>query len=407
MTNNEILISVIVPIYNAEKYLTSCVDSIINQTYKNLEIILVNDGSSDKSSVICDDLAQKDNRVKVVHKQNEGLVRARKIGIQLAKGDYIAYVDNDDLLEAEMYETMVDALKYTGADIIIAGYKEQLNDNSTEIIKNTISPGVYSDQKLVDEVFTKMLYNSNFSQFGISTYLWNKLFKKDIIYKNQMNVDDRISLGEDAACLYPSILDSKKICITDTYLYNYRQHISSMMKTKFDLSTDFKRLHILYEYLKNVFQNSCFSNIMLPQVDYYLLSLATVFISGLGKYNENDDCFFPYSQVKKGSKIVLCGAGNLGQHLFKRLLVDSNFELVKWIDANYIKYSRIGLPVYSTESLIETMYDYVVVAYINKTNAENTKKTLLNLGVPENKIAWLDYDFNNPQNMLKYFGLTK
>lgn len=98
------MISIIVPVYNVEKYLERCIESIVNQTYKDIEIILVDDGSPDNCSVICDRYAEKDNRIKVIHKQNGGLINARKSGLEIAQGDYIGFVDSDDWIEPEMYE---------------------------------------------------------------------------------------------------------------------------------------------------------------------------------------------------------------------------------------------------------------------------------------------------------------
>ena len=118
----EKLISVIIPVYNVEKYLRRCIDSVINQTYKNLEIIIVDDGSTDNSSNICDEYTNKDSRVKVVHKENGGLSSARNVGIELAKGDLIAFVDSDDYIELEMYEKLKENMDKYDSDIAICQY---------------------------------------------------------------------------------------------------------------------------------------------------------------------------------------------------------------------------------------------------------------------------------------------
>lgn len=401
MNKQKNLVSVIIPIYNAGEYLKDCINSVVNQTYKNLEIILVDDGSTDICPQICDEVAKKDGRVKVIHKKNEGLVAARKSGLKLSTGDYIAYVDADDFVDLEMYETMMDAVFYTNADVIAAGYKEQLDNNNTEILKNTLQSGVYSGEKLKSELFSKMIYNDALSNFGIPTYLWNKLFKRETLYKSQMNVDERISIGEDGACLYPALLEAEKICITDTSLYNYRQHISSMMKSSINPKRDFERLNLLYEYLKQAFTKH--KEIMLPQLDMYMLSLATVFISGAG--SADTGCIFPFSKVRFDSKFILCGAGTFGQHLYRRF-ENINVTPVRWVDTNFIKYARCNLPVYSLESLIDESFDYVIVAYINPNNANRMIEILKNLGIPEEKIVWLDYDFKDIKKILQIYGFN-
>ena len=119
---NEELISIIVPVYNVEAYIHQCIKSIIEQSYKNLEIILVDDGSKDKSGKICDDYARKDKRIKVIHKKNGGLSDSRNAGITVATGKYIAFVDSDDWIEKNMYEKMYNECEKFGADICICGF---------------------------------------------------------------------------------------------------------------------------------------------------------------------------------------------------------------------------------------------------------------------------------------------
>jgi glycosyltransferase involved in cell wall biosynthesis len=112
------LISVIVPVYNTQDYLNRCVDSIINQTYRDLEIILIDDGSTDNSPKICDNYSDLDNRIKVIHKENEGPSSARNMGVEVAKGDYIAFVDSDDWVESDIYQFCVDISKKTNSDVV-------------------------------------------------------------------------------------------------------------------------------------------------------------------------------------------------------------------------------------------------------------------------------------------------
>ena len=128
----EKLISVIVPVYNVEEYVEKCVLSIINQTYKNLEIILVDDGSTDNSGKICDEIAIKDNRIKVIHKKNGGLSDARNVGIDIAKGDYLGFVDSDDYIDYNMYEELFDVIKCHDVDIVYSNFQTEYLDGRIE-----------------------------------------------------------------------------------------------------------------------------------------------------------------------------------------------------------------------------------------------------------------------------------
>lgn len=169
------LISVIIPIYNVEKYLKKCIDSIINQTYKNLEIILVDDGSPDNCGKICDEYAKKDQRIRVIHKKNGGLSDARNAGIDIAKGKYIAFVDSDDYVEKEYIEIMYKELKKNNVKIVQCGINK-ISDNE-EIIDNYgyLKDELINSQRIMEEKYTK---------YPISNVVaWNKLYDIDL-FKN-------------------------------------------------------------------------------------------------------------------------------------------------------------------------------------------------------------------------------
>ena len=163
------LISVIVPVYNVEKYLDRCMKSILQQTYHRLEIILVDDGSTDASAAMCDAYARRDSRIRVVHKQNGGLSDARNAGLELAAGDYIGYVDSDDWIEPDMYEYLLEnALKYQ-ADIAVCGRVERYVDK--EVVR-----GFSEIEVLAREPALKYLLQNDLLQ----NYAWDKLYKQEL-----------------------------------------------------------------------------------------------------------------------------------------------------------------------------------------------------------------------------------
>jgi len=262
-------LSIIVPIYKTEQYLSQCIDSILNQTFKDFELILVDDGSPDKCPVICDNYAKKDKRIKVIHKQNGGLVSARKAGLAQATGQYIGFVDSDDWIKLDMYEKMCRVAKTSNADIaicrIILVY-DDYNVNYNEYIKS----GYYNKQQLIEKVYPKMICTDKFYNFGLSPAVWCKIFKKDILDKNLPHVHNDITVGEDTVCSYPCLLDAESVVIIDDYLYYYRQVVTSMTKS-YDAKF-FYRIMLVYNTLleinnkKNVYD-------ILPQLDYYMVYL--------------------------------------------------------------------------------------------------------------------------------------
>ncbi len=206
------LISVIVPVYKVEKYLKKCIDSIINQTYKNLEIILIDDGSPDNSGKICDEYAEKDKRIRVIHKINEGVSAARNLGINICSGKYVAFVDSDDWISEDYYEVLYKNLIETNADIATVTYNVVREDNT--IIDNDenlkISSGeiiTYSGSEIMRELML---------QKTIKNFLWLKLYKKELLCDFQVGV-----IYEDIIWTYQVLNKASKIVYIHNKGYNY------------------------------------------------------------------------------------------------------------------------------------------------------------------------------------------
>ena len=402
-----LLVSVVVNIYNGEQYLAQCVDSICAQTYENLEIILVDDGSSDRCPEICKRYEERDVRIKAVCKEaNAGLANARKTGLLTSSGEYVFYVDGDDWVEIKMVEEMVGPAIRSKADMVIAGHKEELSGQVVEILENNLSPGVYDREKLIKEVFPIMLNTGKFSQFGIFTYIWGKLFRRDLLLKNLMDIDERIFIGEDAACVYPCLLGSDTICVMSEAYYHYRQRVDSSVKTRKDARFDTQQLDILYRYLKTKFLRSQHAELLLPQLDFFLLSLLTVRSDGFlvnGTQNE----LFPFSNVGAGSEIVVCGAGTFGQHLYRRLQASQNYHVTGWIDDLGSEYTSLGIEVDDVSCVCDMSYDHIVIAFIDEMVADKVAKKLIKLGVPANKIARVSHYEGDVSRLLTESGIGR
>lgn len=400
------LVSVIVPVYGVEKYLVDCIESITKQTYKNLEIILVNDGSPDGSPQICDSYARKDSRIKVIHKANGGLVSARKAGLLQATGEYVAYVDGDDWVAEKMYEELIGCALHSSADIVVAGHKEVLAGQVVEVLQNKLACGLYTDIKLTSELYPTMLYNGKFSQFGIFTYLWNKLFKKEVLLASQLSVPDEIFMGEDAACLYPALLRANSVYITDSSNYHYVQHPESMVKIRELNSNELNRYNMLYSYLFISFSKSEYVEKLNYQLEHFMLSLITV-RSGLDFFDNGEiNELFAFGKVPENSRLVVCGAGTFGQHLIKRIQNNKNLQIVGWIDELAYIYTSFGFDVASLHTIRDLDFDYVLIAYVDEQNAKAKKNKLENLGVAKNKIITINHFVNySIKELLQKYGL--
>ncbi len=228
MKNTVPFLSIIVPAYNVENYIKQCVDSILAQTYTDFELLLVDDGSKDSTGEICDEYARKDARVRVIHKQNGGLVSARKAGLAEAVGEYAAYVDGDDWVAEDMFQKLCECAIMQKVDIVIADFLSAYTDKEVKTTQN-MRAGRYSKAELVEEVYSHMLCKDEYFSFGFFPCVWGKIFKRSLLLPNQMQVDEGIRLGEDAACLYPVLLEADSIYyLKEQYLCYYRIRQSSM-----------------------------------------------------------------------------------------------------------------------------------------------------------------------------------
>jgi RND family efflux transporter MFP subunit len=181
----------------------------MQQTYQNLEIILVDDGSPDRCPQICDLYASKDKRIKVIHKENGGLVTARKAGVQIAQGEYIGFVDGDDWVGVGFYQSMLNTIMACDADIAVAGCSRDLY-RKTITMENALPLGVYEGESM--EYFRKnMMSFGSFFRFGVTTYHWNKLYRREAIIPFQMAVENGFTVMEDGATTYPAMLAAKKV----------------------------------------------------------------------------------------------------------------------------------------------------------------------------------------------------
>ena len=222
------MISVIIPVYNVEEYLEKCVDSVINQTLKNIEIILVDDGSTDNCGKICDSYAQRDSRVKVIHKQNGGLMSAWKCGLKESSFDIVGFVDSDDWIDSDMYEKMLCCMNEHNVDLVCSSLIREFDDRCQKE-QMFVPEGYYNREKIEGDIFPSIISMGTMLDRCITPNRVTKLFKKDRLLKNIDRCDERISLGEDFAAVFPYICDAQSLYIMDFYPYHYRVRGTSIM----------------------------------------------------------------------------------------------------------------------------------------------------------------------------------
>ena len=383
LMDESILISVIVPVYNVENYLRKCIDSILAQTYKNLQIILVDDGSSDASPEICDEYAASDSRICIIHQSNMGPTAARKAGLNIATGEYIGFVDSDDWIEPNMYEEMLKHLLDTGADFVYTGLIRE---------KNGVSyPDCQFEGRLVDSPKDDVAIWQNLIESHSFTYLPRglviKLFKHDLIFFCFHKIPNDLHIGEDYAATVECILHCKRVLILQKAYYHYVIHDKSLITT---WNADrIVQISKRYEYIKKRFEEYHIDN----SIKSYLLAnfVKDVLnaVNNLKIYKNHIPLYAPQTMRNiAGKRIIIYGAGTIGHDYYVWLCKNHECEVVDWVDKKYIMYHYPEYDVHSVETIKNINYDLVLIAVKKKSMADIIINELTTKGIPRDKLCW-------------------
>ena len=246
----KIKLSVIVPVYNVKKYLSTCIESILNQTYADFEVVLVDDGSTDGCSEVCDEYKYKDARVRVIHQENKGLLYARYVGICMAKGEYATFVDSDDWLDLHTYEI---AMKNISSEIDMISFGMIRYYTSERMFKdaNKIKAGEYFREDIEEKVIPKMFWDEDLHTCGLDPSLCNKIVKRSLWLKQFEKAKELgVYFGEDAAIAYPMVMEMQHLIIVDECLYYHRLRPESEMPSYLLDEMFYDKLYTWYVYLR-------------------------------------------------------------------------------------------------------------------------------------------------------------
>ena len=325
-------ISVIVPVYKVEKVLHRCVESILSQTYKNIEIILVDDGSPDNCPAICDAYASMHENILAVHKANGGLTSAWKEGVRHASAGFVGFVDSDDWIEPDMYERLEKALRENGADIAMAGLTFDYEDPSYPPRKETdrLDKSVYGKEELL-KLYPSLLNDGSFIGRRIQPSRVTKLFRKEIVEKNLSLWDDQVNVGEDLQMVFASVLDAEKICtIPGYYPYHYWYNVSSMTG---GYDPDYlDKIKLLKNRLEAISDEKGVYDFR-PQIRNDFLSLAIMAVKNEIWRNRTDSFFKVLKNVKR-----MCRDASVQEALLKHTM-----DRLDWSVRVYIFMMKHGL----------------------------------------------------------------
>lgn len=382
------LVSVIVPLYNTQEFLPRCLDSILNQTYVNMEIVLVNDGSTDESLSVCEKYAAKDARIQIISQANQGIIAAKKAGIKICQGTYVMFVDSDDWIEPELLEKMVQVILKCDCSLVCTNVYIDFEDRTIEK-RNAIPSGIYETERIAKDLF----YYKNTDNYGILPYSVAKLYPMDMLREVLDHISNDIRQAEDKAIVFSCVFQNIKVCFTDDIYYHYCMRDGSACQS--ENQNYLVEMTAFYKYAKRIFDAHEEREHLLWQLGKYLLLEAGFAINGKfglvapGKsihrepYRLDPSAFLP--QVKK---LILYGAGKVGDDYRKQLADCANIEFCGWVDKGYEKYQEKELDIHPVEYMKEVEYDYILVAVRQQKIYQEIKKELINMGISEDTIIW-------------------
>ena len=371
---NNCKISVIITIYNMEQYLDKCIQSVINQTYKNLEIILVNDGSTDKSLDICLKYYALDKRIIVLNNPNEGVVKVKLAGIKRATGDYITFVDADDWLDSNAYQLVMDMSDKE--DMISYGLIEDYNFKSVQKF-DQIDEGRYMRADIKNKILPNIFDVKNFFTFNVLPNLVCKFIKREILCNCVNKVNSYVRMGEDLDFVVQSLSFAHTLRVIKISPYHYVQREKSVVRTPVETESVIG----LYNDLMSIESTEDNANWQ-QQVCIYMS-----FILQLKKMNMfiKNSSFF---DKLKNKKIVVYGAGNYGCSFIEAAVNELGVSIEAVADSNWKNIDWKDEEVIAPEEVMERDFDIIYIAILNERICQTVKSNLINMGIQEDKILY-------------------
>lgn len=387
--NDTYKVSVVIPVYNCDKTIKDCIKSLLNQTYSNMEIIIVDDGSTDMSWNICNEIVNNTSDMKIVLVRNEhkGVVVARNIGISAATGEYITFVDADDYIEKDCIEKMVAGMQ--NVDFCMTGIELEYYDEfdkhieKREIIKELPQPNLYEDDS-----FFELIVNAFRLDKIYMVNVWGKLFKTSKMQLVASQISDQVMFGEDCLIVYLYALQSRSMRMLNNTGYKYR-YCEKTNDKKYNINL-FSNITQLIMNLNNVAISDeklvlLHEKVSKEIISHYLNIAIAQNVRGL----DIEVYYYPYWGRLNDCKVVLYGAGNVGCSYYKSMLIDKKIDLIAWIDKNAEKIKKSDyLPVRGLDYIKDLKFDYIIVAVFDESKYLGIKNELVNLGIEKKKILW-------------------
>lgn len=378
------IISVIIPVYNAESDLQSCLDSVICQSFQQRELILIDDGSTDKSGEICDLFAKRDSRIKVIHQKNQGSVAARKRGLSEATGKYTVFVDADDWIERDALEKMYAAIIETKSDFAAFGYWKNEDQYRYEKDETIALEGDYA------EICKKYLWGIDQKDRITRHSLWSKIFRTEFIRNCFEGLSDSIQIGEDLLCFLYCLLEGNQFSTGKETFYHYHVRDGSLSHTSTpDTIAEYTELYrAICDILKKceIYDDYELRNFT---EQFYFRNLSRIMWEYSGLQQGISDWQFPHREELHGKAVYIYGAGKVGSGYLKTFLDDPEILVRGIVDKSQFGNRLHGMTIEAPECLREISdKDFIIIAIQSEAVAEKAKEEIRSYGVGAEKIIW-------------------
>lgn len=374
-------LGVVVPAYNSEKYISKCIESILGQTYKNIELVLVDDGSTDNTASIAEEYECINSNMHIIRQENAGPIKARHAGIKaLEDCEYVTFVDSDDWIDKRMYEDLMSFIEQHSPDLVISGINRYHDEDYIIASHDTIEEG-YIDFKSGKSVADCFGYGANSTSVDAS--LWSKIFRREKLVKVYEKAENlNIHYGEDIAIVYPYIMlcDSMYCTYKAYYYHRIRKGIASYAKGE----DYFEKLLRLYNHLLGCFrEDKDHFPKLLEELDYCFI-VGAEFRKTLYKTAREGESryLFPFGKVKQGERIVIFGLGNVGRGYVEQIAKTDYCNIVATVD----RYSGEA-DFHTPEDLKKIEFDHIIIAMADEgTKRQIVKELVATCEMPREKI---------------------
>lgn len=374
-------LSIIIPIYNTELYLPACLQSITAQTCPEMEILLIDDGSTDGSGQICQEFAGKDKRIIYIRQENKGLIGARRTGAEHASGEFLMYVDSDDWIDNGMADFLVQQIG--DADMATAGVHYETGPGMVVEYLDQYPEGEYRGAEK-EFLLKTMLYDTDSDTLQrLTPWIWNKLYRTELVRQVYRNLDADNDFAEDAVFLYNYLIISGSVRICHKCFYHYRYRMDSM----FHGGNPHMLSDINKAYLALVpgFEKHPLRESLMSQLQRWVSVTAIMAVNGGMGFASGIHIpeFLIDTDGLRGKRIVLYGAGKAGRDYFRQL-VKMEYDVVLWVDSNDSEIENVRKP----RVILETEYDVILLSVSRPEYVESIKQSLKEIGVGEEKVLW-------------------